>query len=594
MENEIKYQQALELFEREDYEGAVELFIHLYEADYEKEAILQILYDCFVTPNEAEFVKNYQNNCQNLCDNDYNSLLLDFIPVSDTKYYIFHKALRQFFGSIDISGEVEEPKEAEIHSVLIADIWDLREMIPYIGMRGWNTCYILLDENRNEFLSFLKLPDIRRKYLRNSMVFTDVEIMKQFFIKYPEHYIPKQIISGHPAEYREILYGLHNIRLEDTQSERKNILLSVCIPSYGRGSICLENVLNILQVEYDTEIEIVVSNNGSTTDTEGYEAIKNLRDSRVTYYEFDENQGYRANVCKTLELAKGQFIVFTSDEDFMKVENLHGYMNYLINNKNDGVIQASGIGTNFSKPEEIHLKSGIDTLQYMINHNYLTGITLNSFWVQHNNVLQRVAQNWENKFVSIYVHIALALLTAERTSASFSDILLWVSGVEQDNVEESGEDILSYMHYDSRIEQQNAAIEFVENVMNLNPDELIFLIMERIDKTYFLCGLAYINRMEAYRKLIDWRVLCTLLYKNNMKILERYENERENLKKFIEDTFFEKIKKNPLKTVLSQRELEDYEMVENIAMYLFNHGKPISEIDYPELERKWHEFTENI
>lgn len=594
MENEIKYQQAIELFEREDYEGAVELFISLYEADYEKEAILQILYDCFVTPNEAEFVKNYENNCENLCDNDYNSLFLDFIPVSDTKYYIFHKALRQFFGSIDISGEVEEPKEAEIHGVLIADIWDLREMIPYIGMRGWNTCYILLGENRNEFLSFLKLPDIQRKYLHNSMVFTDVEIMKQFFIKYPEHYIPKQIISGHPAEYREILYELHRIRLEDTQSERKNILLSVCIPSYGRGSICLENVQNILQVEYDAEIEIVVSNNGSTTDTEGYEAIKNLRDSRVTYYEFDENQGYRANVCKTLELAKGQFIVFTSDEDFMKVENLHSYMNYLINNKNDGVIIASGIGPNFGKPEETHLKSGIDTLKYMINNNYLTGITLNSFWVRNNNVLQKIAQNWENKFVSIYVHIALTLLTAELTSASFCDIVLWVSVTEQDNVEESGEDILSYMHYDSRIEQQNSAIEFIENAMHLNSDELGFLIMERISKTYYLCKLAYKTRAEAYRKLIDWRALCTRIHKNNMKLLARYESKSINLKAFIEDTFFEYVSENYMKQFMTQREREDYKMVDSIAKYLIAYGKPISEIDYPELERKWREFAENI
>ena len=594
MENEIKYQQALELFEREDYEGAVELFINLYEADYEKEAILQILYDCFVTPNEAEFVKNYENNCENLCDNDYNSLLLDFIPVSDTKYYIFHKALRQFFGSIDISGEVEEPKEAEIHSVLIADIWDLREMIPYIGMRGWNTCYILLDENRNEFLSFLKLPDIRRKYLRNSMVFTDVEMMKQFFIKYPEHYIPKQIISGHPAEYREILYGLHNIRLEDTQSERKNILLSVCIPSYGRGSICLENVQNILQVEYDAEIEIVVSNNGSTEDTEGYEAIKNLRDSRVTYHEFDKNQGYGANVFKALELAKGQFIVFTSDEDFMKVENLHSYMNYLINHKNEAVVWACGIGENMKTGMEKHFKTGVDALLYAINLNYMTGITLNGFWVRNNNVLERIAQCVENKFVNIYMHIALALLTVEHADAGLSNIVLWEAVTELDNVEEKDEGILSYMHYDSRIEQQNSLIEFLEKAMCLNTDELAFLVNMLIGKTYYLCSLAYSERTEAYRKLIDWRALCTRIHKNNMKLLERYESKSVNLKAFIEDTFFKYVSENHMKQFMTQRECEDYEMVDSIAKYLIAYGKPISEIDYPELERKWREFAENI
>ncbi len=599
MENEIRYQRALELFEQENYEGAVELFIQLYEAGYEKEAIIQILYDCFITPNEAEFFKNYAENSEALCGNLYDQLLLDFIPVSDTKYYIFHKGLRQFFGSIDISDDERPKQEGDIHCALIADIWDLREMLPYIRMCGWNTCYILLGENRNEFLSFLKLPDIKQKYLYNSMIFVSTEVMKRFFNEYPEFYIPKQIISGHPEEYRKILFELHNKRLEDTGRERKNVFLSVCIPSYGRGAVCLDNVLNILQVEYDSEIEIVVSNNGSTEDAEGYEQIKNLRDSRITYFEFEKNQGYPLNVCKTLELARGQFVMFASDEDQMKVENLHDYMNYLLNNRDAGVIRASGIGPNMGSFKSVKYEAGMRSYLNALNFNYLTGVTLNRFWVQRNNVLERIAANMENCFVRIYMHIALSLLTSENTSVGESDIEMWQAMVELDNAEETGKKILSYMHYESRIEQQNSTVEFAQKVMNLSPSECISIMRERIDKTYFLCGLAYSKRTEAYREIIDWRALCTLLHNNNMRLLEHYrewfsEDGIRWMQNKLEERFFEEIAENPMSSVLTERELSDYKMVEEIAKYKFGQGCPAADIDYLELERKWREFAENI
>ena len=171
MKNDIIYQKAVELFEQEDFDEAVELFIQLYESDYEKDVIIQNLYNCFVVPNEKEFQRNFEKNIKALhvCSNE--KLLLDFIPISDTKYYIFHKEKLVFLGSIDISNSRPEEQEAEIHSVLIADTWDLREMIPFINVKAWNSVYILLNENIGEFLSFLKLPIIEEKYLHNAVIF---------------------------------------------------------------------------------------------------------------------------------------------------------------------------------------------------------------------------------------------------------------------------------------------------------------------------------------------------------------------------------------------------------------------------------------
>lgn len=562
MEYETKYRQAVELFEKEDYEEAVELLIHLFKDGYEQESILKSLYDSFVMPNEAEFRKNYNENGKSWCNKNYEDTLLDFIPVSDTKYYIFHKKYHKFLGNIDIAETEEVKQELEVHSVLIADVWDLRDMIPYIKMRNWNTCYILMDKNKEEFLSFLKLPDIEKKYLQNAVVFFDKKILEQFFLKYPEFYLPKEIVSGHQKQYREMFWRLHQRRIEDMETERKNILLSICIPSYGRGSTLLENVEHLLQVSYDTEIEIVVSNNGSTEDAGGYEKVKHLKDSRITYYEFKENQGYMGNICKTLELAKGQFVVFCSDEDFMKVENLHDYLNYLLNHMDMGVCYVSGIGPNFRPEKEEYYETGIDAYLAVIDFNYVTGVTLNRVWMEHNHVLEKIRVNKDNKFVALYTHIAMVLLTVEGTSARQIDIVLWETMVERKNVEEDGAVILSYMHYESRIEQQNSAMDFIEQAMNVNAVERIWLLMGRMDKTYFLCMLAYGTRTEAYRKIIEWRELCRLLHENNIRQLEHckkylQETELTNLQYYMEKLFLKYIQVDPTTSVLLEQKQTD-------------------------------------
>lgn len=592
MENEMKYQRATELFEQNEYEAAVELLIELYETGYQQELIIQNLYDCFITPNEKEFQGNYEKNRESLCDDDYDSLLLDFIPVSDTKYYIFHKQLCRFLGNIDLSDDAAEEREADIHSILIADTWDFREMVPHISSKRWNTVYILLNEHEGEFLSFLKLPEIEEKYLSNALIFRSLEMMEQFFLCYPQYYIPKEIVSENTVDYADMMLKLHRKRL-NMQNGKENVFLSICIPSYGRGSVCLENVQNLLQLVYDSEIEIVVSNNGSTEDIEGYDVIKNLKDSRITYFAFEENQGYGANVCKMLELAKGQFIVFASDEDFMYIENLHDYLNFLLNHSASGILYASGTGSNFPESFEGSFPAGIPAAMRALEMRYLTGITLNRYWVKNNRVLERIADAGDNTFVKIYMHCALAALTAEHTFISISPVVLWTTLDEKESVEEKGEEILSYMHYESRIEQLNSVIEFIENVMQVSADEWYSLVEPQIEETYWLCKQAYIDRTLAYKKLIDWRTLCQRLHENNLRLLERWRERlsKSEIKKclqFMEELFFENTSKiNPMQSVLTMQEQLDYLVVAGMAKDLFQMGRLIEKIDYPELERNW-------
>lgn len=56
------FKQGIQFFESEQYEQAVACLVQAYEHSYEKEHILDILYNCFIIPNEQEFRNNYKYN----------------------------------------------------------------------------------------------------------------------------------------------------------------------------------------------------------------------------------------------------------------------------------------------------------------------------------------------------------------------------------------------------------------------------------------------------------------------------------------------------------------------------------------------------
>ena len=103
------------------------------------------------------------------------------------------------------------------------------------------------------------------------------------------------------------------------------MLLSICIPTYNRGHLALKHVQEILNIE-SQDIELVVSNNGSQVKKECYEQIKNIQDSRLNYFEFNENQGFLINLCQVIKLSKGDFCMLLSDEDGIIAENLPLYL----------------------------------------------------------------------------------------------------------------------------------------------------------------------------------------------------------------------------------------------------------------------------
>jgi len=118
------------------------------------------------------------------------------------------------------------------------------------------------------------------------------------------------------------------------------MLLSICIPTYNRSEYLKKNLdlLNhyIHQDNFSNQIDIVVSNNNSSDNTE--EMIlefKKYHPKLQLYYYFQrENIGLEKNALFVLKEATGEFVMYLGDDDYLDNDYLKGVIEHLKNSKN--------------------------------------------------------------------------------------------------------------------------------------------------------------------------------------------------------------------------------------------------------------------
>lgn len=586
MEQKELFKEAIELFEAGEYDKSVQNLIGLYEHGYEKEQILNFLYQAFVEPNIEEFKKNYQTQADGLIDVEYEATQLDFIPVSDQKFYIWYKEEQRFVGNIDLNVEAQiEDRQRDFQSLLIAQTCDIREMIPFLLNKQYNTVYIVLNKNKEIFASFLKLPKIREYFLENAIIFGNTKIMQLFFEEYSEFYIPRSIIAKDSQEYVTFFKDLHKRRLLKKR-EKNNVFLTIGIPSYNRGKILLENVKQLLNLEYDAEIEIVVSNNGSKIEADYYDQISKINDSRLVYTSFEANQGYASNVLNVMTHASGHFLVMCSDEDFLVLDKLSGFIQFLFENLQMAMSYTGGYGSNFENGTIQMYPAGIQAIECAVNSNYLTGLVFNNSIISKYKIIEKVQQNRGNLFVEYYVHSVIATIIAQYGDVWKNPICLWESKYEKQSEEDGSKSLLSYMKYESRVEQMESAIKFMLNELKLNLEEQIQVVLERIVKTYYLLYLAYLYYWEESSKLKKWDNVCTELFIEAEQIIDKIVKGEDNkkIKKIVKDYFIMYLTKI-IELDYKKNEQKNRAFVE-VAKYLCQQGMKVQDISYDKIVEK--------
>ena len=95
------------------------------------------------------------------------------------------------------------------------------------------------------------------------------------------------------------------------------IKLAICIPTYNRARFLPETLSSIV-CQASNDVEIVVSDNASTDNTE--EVVRGFQQSfsRLKYYRWPKNMGADLNYLKVIELSVSEYCWFLGSDDVLK------------------------------------------------------------------------------------------------------------------------------------------------------------------------------------------------------------------------------------------------------------------------------------
>lgn len=93
--------------------------------------------------------------------------------------------------------------------------------------------------------------------------------------------------------------------------------LTIAIPTYNRSSKLSECVDRVIEYGKDLNIEIIISDNASTDNTQ--EVVERIKKNNpeISYYRNSENLGFDGNFLNCFEKAKGQYVWLLSDDDIL-------------------------------------------------------------------------------------------------------------------------------------------------------------------------------------------------------------------------------------------------------------------------------------
>lgn len=521
MNNNQLYEQALTLFDSGNYNDSVSILIKLFNCNYNKADIINDLYNCFIFPNTEEFQTNF-NQCSPKITNTikYKDLELDFIPVNDLEFYIYNSKEQSFKGFVNTTHLKNISKN--FHSLLFTGHVNIPYFFEIISSSCYATIYLSEIDNLPELLSLLKLPYIQYTNLHRTVILNNAFDFEDYFNN-SYAYIPKEIYGSKASEYIELISKIHNKRIANQQNVPKPFL-SVCIPSYNRGTFATRAVKLILSTLYDYEVEVIVTNDSSNKDEEAYKELSTLSDCRFRYYDNKTNLGLAGNVRKVLSLARGDYAVVCADEDIIVQENLPAFINTLYRNPDSGVYVTSGFGEEFRlvDPEPYELfPSGILSLNFCLKLNYITGWCLNMNKVDINNIFEKFDALRGNHFLEYFPQIALTMLMSESNSLLNTNIRLWDErfGDNTTYVGNDGSKIFYYVRPESRIMQINGCIELISKNSTLSVDEkgIFFTVLIQGFYKVIFTNMKLLRRL---RQEYLWTDFCNILDKNFKKQLE--------------------------------------------------------------------------
>ncbi|SFQ23877.1 Glycosyl transferase family 2 [Lachnospiraceae bacterium XBB1006] len=529
---------ASKFIENGDMGKALVSLVEAYEKLGRDSEILELIYKIFVEPNEELFKRNY-SDAKEITNIGYDELLLDFIPINDTCFYVFDKERRKFDGIVDIDCFEDDANamQFEYCSMIISEEWDLRKYFDELIKKRWQCIFVVGEGLEARVSSFFKLHGVV-KFFNQVLFVENLETLSAFFEKYPDEYLPKIIMGNDVHKYEKLIYEMHKRRVEDLKTKRENVLLSICIPSYNRGKIAFESVKSLISLPFDSEIEIIVSDNGSEIGKEYYDMIEEMRDSRIKINRFKENQQYEGNINQVIKMATGKFIMLSSDEDKIGMEELVACLRFVVNHSWCGAAYVQEL----VEDNLGFFDNGINGMMTASFCNYITGVFLNNSLIKEHNIKEFVLNHHDNAYVTNYTHCAYAIALA--SYAPFVRLSIRTSDYKEGQIKEqqlreasSNENkVFSYAWPEARAAMLSGLIDiFAELQETLSKDELFELLEWQMERTYFLLSLIYKQSTQDFKRRYTWREACNHICETVLEICNKYALNQEYREKIIDD-----------------------------------------------------------
>lgn len=117
------------------------------------------------------------------------------------------------------------------------------------------------------------------------------------------------------------------------------LLLSICIPTYNRASILKKSLKLLLdQIKgYENKIELLVSNNCSTDDTERVIMDYIEQGAPINYNCHEKNLGMDGNFVYCFQSARGKYVWILGDDDYL-IEGAFKQIMNILQNGNYGLV----------------------------------------------------------------------------------------------------------------------------------------------------------------------------------------------------------------------------------------------------------------
>jgi glycosyltransferase involved in cell wall biosynthesis len=116
-----------------------------------------------------------------------------------------------------------------------------------------------------------------------------------------------------------------------------NPLVSVGLPTYNRGAQLRRAIESVLAQDYPN-LELVISDNGSTDETEALCTEFSQKDSRVRYIRQAVNRGMAYNFRTVLEESRGEYFMWLGDDDWMDANLVSSCVRVLLEDPSQAIV----------------------------------------------------------------------------------------------------------------------------------------------------------------------------------------------------------------------------------------------------------------